>query len=231
MEFISLNTIINDLLNVVRGSKLNASEPISKRQIESWIHQYRALLLKRDLDKGKQPNVNYTQVIPTVELIKEDKATSASTLTTGIYLYRTTIEIPKALDLNHSYGILSVTDILGNEIQIVPESKVSWQSYKRYTKGETLAFLKNNYIYIVNPKGIKYIAIRGVFENPVSVYELVNPMTTQRLATYDDPYPVPMDIIPALKELILNRELGIEVVSPSDIKNDSKSEFSSNIKQ
>ena len=49
INFVTLNTIVNDLLNVVRSSKVSRSEPISKRQIEMWVHQYRAILIKQDL--------------------------------------------------------------------------------------------------------------------------------------------------------------------------------------
>ena len=56
ITFVTLATITSDLLNIIRGAHISQSEPISKRQVEGWIHQYRAFLLKQDLDKSKMPN-------------------------------------------------------------------------------------------------------------------------------------------------------------------------------
>ena len=52
MEFNSLNNIIDDLLLLLRNNNISESENLSRIQIELWIHQYRALLIKQDLDKG-----------------------------------------------------------------------------------------------------------------------------------------------------------------------------------
>ena len=50
---ITINHISQDLLNIVRGSNIAQSEPISKRQIMDWINYYRALLMRRDEQKNK----------------------------------------------------------------------------------------------------------------------------------------------------------------------------------
>ena len=63
IEFVTIDTIVSDLLNIIRGAQVTQSEPISKRQLEAWIHQYRALLIKQDMDKGKMPNPDYIQTI------------------------------------------------------------------------------------------------------------------------------------------------------------------------
>lgn len=53
MTFNSLNTIIDDILLIVRDNNISESENLSRVQIEQWIHQYRAYLIKQDLDKGR----------------------------------------------------------------------------------------------------------------------------------------------------------------------------------
>ena len=63
ISFITLNTITTDLLNIIRGAQVTQSEPISKRQLEAWVHQYRALLIKQEMDKGKMPNPDYIQTL------------------------------------------------------------------------------------------------------------------------------------------------------------------------
>ena len=54
MKFNSLNNIIDDLLLLLRNNNISESENLSRIQIELWIHQYRALLIKQDLDKGRE---------------------------------------------------------------------------------------------------------------------------------------------------------------------------------
>ncbi len=206
MEFVSLRTIIYDLLNIIRGAKIVDDEEISDRQLEMWVNQYRALLLKRDLDKGKDPNPAYIQSIDDVAL----------TLDSDRNLYRTNIDIPKAIDLNYGSGILYVGDIKGNQIQLITESRAVWQKYKRFTQDDTVAFLNGNRIYIYNAKGLKSVYLRGVFEVPSEVTE-----ANGNTPTYDDNYPIPLNMVPTLKEMILQKELGIEYKTESDNTNDS----------
>ena len=49
MTFNSLNTIIDDILLIVRDNNISESENLSRIQIEQWIHQYRAYLIKQVL--------------------------------------------------------------------------------------------------------------------------------------------------------------------------------------
>lgn len=230
MQFVSLNTLIKDLLNISRGGKYTTDEPISERQLEGWIHQYRALLIKRDIDKGRRINPNYLQRIPIIELTKEDKLALNSSVVSGIDIWRTNIQIPNILDLNKKSGLVYVGDISGKEIQLMPEKRIVWLSEESYTGNIPAAWLDGGYIYVYNPKGLKYISVKGVFEVPTDVYNIVNPRTNQKNASYDDPYPIPIDKVPILKDMILKSELGLEFKMPTDDINDSDHEVTSDVK-
>ncbi len=210
---ISLDKIVQDLLLIIRGSKISQSEPISKRQLEDWVHQYRALLLKRDLDKNRMPNPDYIQEIPNLEL-EPIEGSEDNTIGSDCYVFRSTQQLPKALDLSKKSGITYVGTILGIQLQMVSYNRYRWQSYRKYTSKDKLAFLRNQYMYVSNNELLKYINVRGVFEQPLEV-------TTLNSVDYRDNYPIPMDKIPILKEMILKKELMIEVQAPSDDKNDS----------
>ena len=67
----SLNAIIDDILLEIRNSDIAESESISRIQIEQWIHQYRALFIKQDLDKGRVINPGYVQIIRSEEHTSE----------------------------------------------------------------------------------------------------------------------------------------------------------------
>lgn len=206
MEQVSLKAIIYDLLDIIRGAQVADDEPISERQIETWIHQYRAILLKRDIDKGHMPNPDYIQNIDDISL-ELDAVTSR---------YRTDIDIPKGIDFKHNYGLTFVGDALGDQIQILPEKRVNGQQYARWTTNDTLAYINSSRVYLYNEGTLTSVYIRGIFENPVEAAES-NGITYN----YDSVYPVPMSLIPIIKEEILKKELNIEWQAPSDNTNNA----------
>jgi len=217
MEFVSLRSIIYDILNIIRGAKITDDDPISERQIESWIHQYRATLLKRDLDKGKTANPDYIQELTNSDgsaliIVPEEQETRT--------VYRTNIQIPKTIDFNFKSGIVFIGDVEGNEIQLIPASRANWQPYNKYTSKDIVAYLKNRYIYLVNDDGLKYIRLRGIFEVPTELPGM----------TIDSKYPIPINMLETLKGMILKQELGIEYIAPSDDVNDDKHEVESDVK-
>jgi hypothetical protein len=218
---ISLDKIVQDLLLIIRGSNVSQSEPISKRQLEDWIHQYRATLLKRDLDKARMPNPDYIQEIPDLQL-ESVEGSEDNTIGSGCYIYRSTLQLPKTLDLNKKSGITYVGTILGTQIQMVPYNRFNWQQYKKFTANEKLAFLRNQYMYVSNNDLLQYINVRGVFEQPLEVTVITG-------VDYRDNYPIPMDKVSTLKQMILKGELGLEAQTPTDDKNDSDHAVSTQI--
>ena len=224
MEFVTLRTIVNDLLRIVRSSNITSSETISLRQIEDWVHQYRGVLLKRDLDKGKKPNPDYIQEIGNIrlvpiELVGDDVLDERNT--TGTVIYRTSLEIPKTIDLNFTSGFTYIGTPTGNRIQLIPESRSEWQRYKKYTADDKLCFLRNGYLFVINSDALEFITVRGIFEVPSEVSRFVNPITEQPYFDLDSKYPIPINLIPTLKEMILQKELKIEVSSPTNNTNDA----------
>lgn len=226
INFTTLNTITTDLLNIIRNFDVSRSETISKRQLEMWVHQHRAILIKQDIDKGKMPNPDYIQSIPALQLQIVD-ASADSDIDSNSYLLSTELEIPKTIDFNFKSGFTYIGTIEGDEIQFIPEGRTKWQQYKKYTKNDNLAFLRNNKIYLIYPKPIQQITIKGIFEVPTEVMNLVNPHTTATDGGWDDQYPIPINMLPTLKEMILKKELGIGVSALSDNKNDSANFVSS----
>ena len=228
IEIVTLNTITTDLLNIIRGSKISQSEPISKRQVEAWIHQYRAKLLKQKLDKGQMPNPDYIQTIQALELEEVDES-EGSIIPSDLKTFRTKIQVPGVIDLNNKSGYMFIGTINGREIQFGPESRARWQQYNKYTKDDSVAYLKGGYLYVMNDDTLRWITTRGVHEIPTEVSHLNNPNELITDVTENSPYPIPIHLIPTLKQMILKGELGIEAQAPSDNKNDSASQLSPNV--
>jgi hypothetical protein len=228
IEIVTLATIIYDLKNIIRGAILTQSEPISDRQIEIWIHQYRAKLIKQEMDKGKMPNPDYIQTLQALELEEVDEA-EGSTIDTDYKTFRTILELPNTIDLNHKAGFMFIGTITGQEIQFVPEGRARWQKFKKYTGDDRIAYLKEGKLYVTNDKELRYITVRGIFEVPPEVSHLDNPRESVTDVTTNSPYPIPINMIPTLKQMILKMELGIEAKAYSDTDNDSASDIEPNL--
>ena len=212
---ISLDKLVQDLLLIIRGANISQSEPISKRQIEDWIHQYRALLLKRDIDKGYSINPDYIQELPNMEL-SSILGSEDCVVSSDCYIFRTVLQLPKTIDTKkYNGGITYIGTVLGNQIQLIGYNRFQVNKYKKYTGSDKMAFIRNQYVYISNNELLKYINIRGIFENPLEVGAITD-------IDYRVNYPIPMDKIPVLKEMILKMELGIESKAYSDDKNNSE---------
>jgi len=229
ITFVTLSTITADLLNIIRGAQVAQSEPISKRQIEAWIHQYRAMLLKRDLDKGKMPNPDYIQEIAGLKLSAVDEADPLLNYSKGKHLLKTDLQLPNTIDLNFKSGFTYVGTADGYELSFIPETRYKWQMWKRYTADDPVVFLKNNHLYVSGEDNLKYLTVRGIFEIPTEVINFVNPQTGQENYLMNEPYPIPIDKVPTLKEMILKGELGIESRAYSDTKEDAHHEVSPNV--
>lgn len=221
IEFVSLAAIIQDLLWLIRGSEVTQSESISWRQIENWIHQYRATMIKRDLDKNKYPNPDYIQEIQALKMIVVNRADD-STIPTGKLLLKSELQLPKTIDFNYSQGFTYIGTLDGKELQLVPQSRVKWQKEKEYTSTQPLVFYKNRHLYIENDFVIEYLSVRGIFEVPNEVGNFVNPYTNLPEFTIDSAYPIPITMLPGLKDLILQKELNVMVKTTTDTENDSK---------
>ena len=208
MEFVSLKSLIYDILNILRDSKVSDDEDISERRIESYIHQYRALLLKQDIEKGYYTNPDYIQEYRNADgslvdliVVEED----------GVNYIRTSIQIPKTLDLHYKSGLTFIGDSHGNQIPLIPESRVKWQAYKKYTSSHPVVYLRDRYLYVMNANNLSSLKIRGIFEIPTEVPGF----------SLTGKYPLPLDKVNTLKEMIFKLEFNIESQEKGDIKNDS----------
>ena len=229
ITFNSINTIVDDILDIVRSNSTSESETISKIQIEMWVHQYRAFLLKQDLDKGRIVNPDYVQEIPVIGLTQVDY-TEKGTIQTGAYRFKSIVKLPKTIDLHFGNGITFVGDLLNNEIQLIPEARSNWNKYKRYVNKAAYCYLNDGYLYIEGDQLLEYVKLRGVFEYPTELAALTNPLTKTIVYDPNGKYPVPANLIPTIRQLILDKEVKVMTAVPTDSTNDANNKVSANVK-
>ncbi len=204
----NINTIIDDIMLILRNHSISESDSVSRIQIEQWIHHYRAMLIKQDIDRGRDINQSYVQNIDGMEL--DIVAYGGDEIESSTPMLVTKDKLPTTIDFHYKSGISMISDLIGNEIQLMTEKRSHMQKYRKYTYYNYSAYLKGNRIYINGPGDISSINVSGIFENPSEVPGY-NPMTDQ--------YPVPFNMLPLIKELIFTKEFKLNV--PTDKTNDS----------
>lgn len=214
MAFNSLNTIIDDIITIWRDSDISESEKLSRVQVELWIHQYRALLLKQDLDKGREVNQDYVQSIGPLHISKVSNCT-------GGFNYKSDKELPKFIDLHFGSGLVAVKDMNGDLIQVGTETKAKYQTSRKYTCNDYIAYIKGKYLYILGPEHLEYVKVEGILEDPTQAGDCFDRDNT--------PYPVPANLIPTIKQMIFERELNIMYKVPSDTTNNSTNDVNNQL--
>jgi hypothetical protein len=219
VHYNSLNTIIQDLFDTIRNSNIAESENISKNMVEQWVHQYRSLLLKQDLDKGRYVNQTYVQEINGIIVGPSNTGSLVLRPMDGIDVFVSEIKIPKTIDLQFKSGIISLTTIDGREIQVLPESRALRQFDRKWTKDDTVAFLKEDRLYLLSLEDLEMVNGKFIFEVPTEIGEV---LTINGYIDYNrnDVYHIPANLIPTMKEMILKRELMITIQQMPDIVND-----------
>lgn len=203
----TLNQLIDNILLIARNNNIAESEHLSRAQIEKWIIGYRAMLIKQDIDKGRDINELYLTTIEPIHLDREETVP-------GYFTYVGDKELPKLIDFNYRPGVINVRDMFGNIIQIGSRTKAKLQKYRKATCKDYIAWVKNNKIYVEGDSNqLEYISIDVILQDPTKDIPCYNP---------DDEYPVPSAMVPIIVQMILEKELRVMVASPSDVTNDSK---------
>ncbi len=190
MKLNTIDSIIDDILLEARNNNIAESESLSRIQIEQWIVQYRSILIKQDVDKNKDINEQYIQKINNIGL-------ELKTSPIGLVILESKISIPLSIDFNYKYGITSISDLFGNEIQIMSEKRARMQSSRRHSKSDYTCFIRDGKVYILGPMEIESINISMVAQNPADVPGFDK----------DEEYPVSSNMIPVIKDMIFAKEL------------------------
>jgi hypothetical protein len=188
MTLNTLNNIVDDILLLSENSVVTSGNQLSRIQIESWIHQYRALLIKQDIDKGRDINPQYVQhlrasVVAVPHRSNEKKAD---------------IRLPKLIDLHHGIGLVYVKEHDGNPIQISSATRSYYQNYRKFGSNLYIAFVRGDILYLKCDESLRHVHIGILAENPADVTECFNP---------DEEYPIPANMLPTLKDLIFKKEI------------------------
>ena len=99
--------------------------------------------------------------------------------------------------------------------------ELEWVAYDKYTSRKMRYYVIDEYIYVYEPNGLEAINVRGVFEDPKEVGEFA---TCDSGYCYDDQshYPLPMDMVSAITNGLVQGELSLLTSSINDTENDKQ---------
>lgn len=208
------------------GQGNSANNKLELRQIIFWINSYRAEASFALTDFGKMIAPQLVQDLGIVPLTKVDKAdSSCPPVEWGCKILKA--KIPKMLDFPENRSLLFV-GLIDKQTPIV----INWadtaifKQATRYGKLFDRCYLIGNTLYVMtreNNVHLKYINIRGVFEDPSSVYSYPKEGCTAVCFNEEtDEYPLPLRMRKYIVENILQKELGITLKTIDDELGDGK---------
>ena len=226
MAKISLKTITDDILLMVRNNNISESEDFSRAHIHAWIKQYAARLWKEELDKRKamrksgqldDDTAEDNEFISRVEvgpLMLEDVESQEDGVPT--YTKRTVDALDNVLN-NNENNVLAIHDQLGENIQYMDHIRKHYHNYRKYTYGDMTGYYKDDgHVYIqgvVDMNQLKYIYVLAVYEE--------NDGDDDDDDKDEDDILIPAWMVPGIKERIMKNELAFMLNRPSDDSNNA----------
>ena len=215
----TLNEIAYNILNLARGGRSSNNDHISLDQIKFNVKYYRAMLIRRDFTRNGIITRHLEQDLGCIELQKAD-ASKCCNLPVDCAVYRSKVKIPRTVRFSFKDAITHVGDVTGlATIPMVEPHMVEYLPYDKYTKQQKKAYMIEDYLYIYNGDGLKFINVRGVFEDP----EEVALFDCDGSDCYDDDseFPIPMDMVQIITQGLMNGELMMLSTSVNDTTNDT----------
>lgn len=228
MAKISLKTVTDDILLLVRNNNISESEDLSRAQIHSWIKAYKNLVWKEEKDRRKLAakqnqllweDLNDNEFIKKIEVgpLKLEEVESKSEIPT--FTKRTVDPIEGVLD-NDPTSILAVHDQSGENIQYMDHIRRHYRYWRKYTYGEMSAnYNDDGHVYVqglVDQGELQYIYVLYLKEEDDDTDDGEDDDSPD-----EDDVMIPAWMVPPIKERIMKNELAFMLNRPSDDSNNA----------
>jgi hypothetical protein len=196
------------------------------------INEQRSLWLRNEYNKNRSIDPYVVQTLGCVELEPVNPIDCCIAVPTGCKVLRTIKPIPNTIEFFFTKGIVSVgsPDITKARLSLIDYARVSFIGHGRTTAKTVYAFLYDGYMYLIskNPDYLmlKYITIRGIFEDPTKLSDFINCETKQVCWKPSDPYPINQWMWAYIKPYILQQLMQKGIIQLDDANNaqDNKSQ-------
>lgn len=150
------------------------NDNILKEAIKLSIVNSLSMLLRREYDKTKRFRSSAIYTLKCVDL-KSVASTDCCGVDLGCKVLKTTIKIPRPIMVkdNPDFGYVGGIDLANaKSISYIMPSELEWFKYKKFGKKLPYFTYMNDYIYLLNIKGVKSLKIIYSPANPLDVFKL-----------------------------------------------------------
>lgn len=155
--------MLNNIVETILENLGRETDFAFRKQIEFSVVTYRAILLKRDLER----NVVDTQLFQTICLPLEYGANDVCcSVVTGCKGLKTTSTVPKALRTKTPTPFSYVGTPKYTTISYKPREVWKDLEHLQFTGDRMKYDVVNNYLYIKNALNLKYVLIKAIWEDP-----------------------------------------------------------------
>lgn len=220
MTYITLKSLVDDILLLVRNNNISESEDLSREQIRLWIKSYKQQLIKQRIDQQKDKGDDDDDIEDLIDdiYIKEKgplELEDVPSLDKVPMFTKRTIEKLEGVYNDDEASILALHDQAGENIQYMNHIRRHYNYFRKYTGSELTADYKDGHIYIRGIRGIKtlkYIWVLAAYEEDDDNFDN---------AASENDVKIPSWMVPFIKNGILKNELSFMLNRPSDDSNNS----------
>lgn len=223
---VSLNELAYRIFDIV-VPKISDDQSIDISEIKYDIENARALLIKRGFSK-KFKSVLPESIIQNIDGLEIQTINSSNVaISSEKVVMKTILPIPKLLEKSSGLPFIkriSASTVLSSNFSFVTPQQAIYSGNGKFNSKHIFCFYEDGYLYLVTKrdlyKGLKYIDLHAVFERPTDVNTFLNTNQSASL-TDDSEYPIPMDMIDDIEQIVIKNKLRIQSTQPIDDINDS----------
>lgn len=220
----SFNQLIWELIELYRQN-YKVSDSIDERLFATWVQSTRAKLIKQRLDEHMRiPDEHWVQDLGYVEMESVDSSVYPG-ITSEKYILRSKNSIPWTIHYKGNPGgftRIGPADKLGINYRLVTYERALVSGNGKFNSNQVYAFLDGDKICLISKsnihKQIKYINVKGIFENPIDAYEFKNSANSY---SWDYEYPVSDSLVNDIKNIIVKENFNLIMVPIDDKKPDN----------
>lgn len=188
---------------------------LDERLLKHYIHKTRALFARNEMNKSHRTvDAALIQDLGLVELETIDSFVDNPLTNIQHTILRTKNIIPRPLELYNKSAFTYVGPV--NQVEkgfkFVDISSTPYMGNGKFNKTFMYSFLMNDRIHVIGNcnniafKGLKYINVKGVFENPEDASKFYKPDGTPCYSD-EEQYPIPLYMWAYCKKEILQSDL------------------------
>ena len=189
------------------------------------INEQRSLWLRNEYNRNRSIDPYVVQDLKCLELELVNPIDCCIAVPDGCKVLRTVKKIPNTIEFFYTKGIVSVgpADIMKPRFVLVDYSRVPYLGHGRTTQKAIYTFLYDGHLYVTSKSSthllMKYLTVRGLFEDPTSLGEFVNCETNLTCWKPSDPYPINQWMWAYIKPIILQQLMQKGVFPVDDANN------------